>query len=192
MKALMYVGQQKLEQMDIPKPEGECIVRVTGCDICGTDMKALLHGHPNFVPPTILGHEFCGIVEKAPAGSGFAAGDPVVVAPYGECGQCEDCLRGAGELCTHKHRVSSGAFCEYVSVPEALLDGGMIKLPADDEAFTLVEPLACVLLGRSRLRIGEGSRVLIAGGGPMGTLFALTLLDEGVAVDVSEPNESRR
>ncbi len=192
MKALMYVEKEKLELQDVPKPEGECIVRVTGCCICGTDMKALMHGHPSFVPPSILGHEFCGVIDKAPACSGLVPGDPVVVAPYGECGVCESCAHGAEAFCTHKRKVSSGAFCEYVSVPADFIADGVIKLPAQDDAYTLVEPLSCVLLARERLRIREGSRVLIAGGGPMGTLFALTLLDEGIMTDVSEPNESRR
>ena len=99
MKALIYQGERKLAVQSVPEPQGAFIVRVSGCDICGTDLKTYLHGHPNFTPPCILGHEFVGVVERAPAETGFVPGDPVVVAPYGECGECELCLRGAGELC---------------------------------------------------------------------------------------------
>ena len=66
MKALVYVGEKQLELQNIPEPEGEFLVRVLGCAICGTDLKTYLHGHPYFKPPTILGHEFYGVVDKAP------------------------------------------------------------------------------------------------------------------------------
>ena len=75
MKALVYVAEKQLEVRDVPEPEGEFLVRVLGCAICGTDLKTLLHGHPYFKPPTILGHEFYGVVDKAPAGCGYAPGD---------------------------------------------------------------------------------------------------------------------
>ena len=192
MKALMYLGDRTLEVQSVPEPKGAFVVRVSGCDICGTDLKTYLHGHPNFTPPCILGHEFVGTVERAPAGSGFVPGDPVVVAPYGECGECERCLRGAGELCRNKYLVSSGAFCELVEVPLEFVEKGVIKLDAPDDAFTLVEPLACVLTAMDKMRITKASNVLIAGGGPMGMLFALMLRSQGVRATISEPVETRR
>ena len=87
MRALMYVDEKKMELQELPMPEGEVILRVLGCTVCGTDLKTFLHGHPYFKPPTILGHEFYGRVEKAPADSSFAPGDYVVAAPYGACGR---------------------------------------------------------------------------------------------------------
>ena len=80
MKALVYVAEKQLEVRDVPEPQGEFLVRVLGCAICGTDLKTLLHGHPYFKPPTILGHEFYGVVDKAPAGCGYAPGDYVASA----------------------------------------------------------------------------------------------------------------
>jgi len=192
MKALMYLGERKLDVQSVPEPQGAFVVRVSGCDICGTDLKTYLHGHPNFTPPCILGHEFVGTVERAPAETGFVPGDPVVVAPYGECGKCERCLRGAGERCRNKYLVSSGAFCELVEVPLEFVEKGVIKLDAPDDAFTLVEPLSCVLTAMDKMRISKESSVLIAGGGPMGMLFALMLLSQGVRVTISEPVETRR
>ncbi len=192
MKALMYLGEKNLEVQDVPDPEGEFLVRVHGCDICGTDLKTWLHGHPNFKPPCILGHEFIGTVERTPQNSGFSIGDAVVVAPYGECGVCELCQRGAGELCRHKHNVSSGAFCELVSVPLDFVKKGVIKLDFLDEAYTLVEPLACVLTAMDKMHITDKSNVLIAGGGPMGVLFALMLMAKDVPATISEPVEARR
>lgn len=192
MKALMYVGERQLEVQEVPAPEGKFLVRVAGCAICGTDLKTYLHGHPYFKPPTILGHEFYGTVEAAPAETGYRPGDPVVVAPYGDCGACALCSRGAGELCRHKRYVSSGAFCELVEVPLDFVADGVIRLDGLDEAYALVEPLSCVLCGLDKVCMEHVRRALIVGGGPMGTLFALTLLDRGLPVEVVETNPHRR
>ncbi|HWQ07282.1 MAG TPA: alcohol dehydrogenase catalytic domain-containing protein [Feifaniaceae bacterium] len=192
MKALVYLGERNLEVQDLPAPQGAFVIRVRGCDICGTDLKTYLHGHPNFTPPCVLGHEFIGVVERAPLESGYQPGDAVVVAPYGECGECELCLRGAGELCQHKYHVSSGAFCELVEVPLEFVKEGVIKLDTLDEAFTLVEPLSCVLTAMDKMHVTPKSNVLIAGGGPMGMLFALMLASDGVCATISEPVDTRR
>lgn len=192
MKALQYTAPERLELLEIPEPDGECVVRVLGCAICGTDLKTFLRGHPYFKPPVILGHEFYGTVERAPHGGGFAPGDAVVVAPYGECGQCPACAAGHGEMCRHKRYVPTGAFTEKVEVPADFMADGMIRLPDPDPAYALTEPLACVLQGLSQLSFHAGSRALVVGGGPMGALFAMALDQIGQEAAVVEVNEARR
>ena len=192
MKALVYVGQKQLEVQNVPEPEGEFLVRILGCAICGTDLKTYLHGHPYFKPPAILGHEFYGVVDKAPAGCGYVPGDYVTVAPYGECGVCEECLKGNGESCKNKEYVGDGAFCEKVSVPLSFVSRGVFPIPGPDKAFALVEPLACVLDGVEQMEVGRTDRALVIGGGPMGALIAFTLQDRGIDVEVAELNELRR
>ncbi len=192
MKALMYTGEQQMEVQEIAKPEGAFIVRVLGCTICGTDLKTYLHGHPFFKPPTILGHEFYGRVDKAPAESGYKAGDYVVVAPYGECGECDRCKSGLPALCNNKSYVETGAFCEYIEVPLDFVDRGVIRLDGPDYVYALTEPLACVLNAIGELKVQDEDHVLIIGGGPMGTLAAMTLIDRGVKVRVAELNALRR
>lgn len=188
----MYVGEKTMEVQEVPKPQSDFIVRVKGCAICGTDLKTYLHGHPYFKPPTILGHEFYGVVEKAPAATGYAPGDYVVVAPYGECGECETCKAGHPELCKNKDYVETGAFCEYISVPLSFVKRGVIKLNGDEFVYALTEPLACVLTAINELAVQDTDSVLIVGGGPMGMLAALTLQDRGVKVQVAEVNPLRR
>ena len=192
MKALMYIGDQQLEVQEIPKPDGPFLVKVLGCTICGTDLKTWKQGHPYFKPPTILGHEFYGQVEKAPEESGYRPGDYVVVAPYGECGECEICTSGVPELCENKDYVATGAFCETVEVPLSFVDRGVIRLDGPDYVYALTEPLACVLTAINQLEIKASDRVLIVGGGPMGTLAAMTLLEQGVDVAVGEINPDRQ
>lgn len=192
MKALVNTKCQELQLQDVPIPDDDFLVKVKGCCICGTDLKTFLHGHPFFKPPVILGHEFYGEVVKTPEGTGYNVGDLVVVAPYGDCGRCEMCKKGIPELCQSKDYVKSGAFCEYVGVPLTFLERGVIRLEEDNAVFALTEPLACVLTAVEQLKATTNCKVLIIGGGPMGTLFAMTLMDQGVPVRVAELNEKRR
>ncbi|HWP68281.1 MAG TPA: alcohol dehydrogenase catalytic domain-containing protein [Rectinemataceae bacterium] len=192
MKALVYTGIGHLEMMDVPDPETDFVMKVSGCGICGTDLKTYLKGHHFFPPPAILGHEFYGVVQKAPSGSGYSPGDTVVVAPYAECGVCALCRSGAGTLCKNKSFVEGGAFCEYVGIQTNYLDTGLFRIPAGDDAYTLVEPLACVLNGFEHLSLKPGSRALVVGSGPMGALFALLFRAKGFPVTVVEPGALRR
>lgn len=193
MQALMYTGIGQLEMQEVETPKDAYLVRVLGCGICGTDLKTFSVGHHFFKPPTILGHEFIGELVQVPKGSTFKVGEHVVVAPYFECGSCLSCTRGLRPLCSEKRFVSSGAFCEYVAIPGDY-QMGMIRLPSstDEQVFTLVEPLACVLNGIEHLRVKPWSRALVVGGGPMGVLFALYFQDKGVPVTVVEPNPYRQ
>ena len=193
MKALMYTGIGKLEIQQIERPDGPYVVRVSGCGICGTDLKTFTVGHHFFKPPTILGHESVGELVKVPEHSPYKAGDRVVVAPYFECGRCQSCVTGLPQLCSDKHFVSSGAFCEYVTLPDEY-EEGIIAIPegSDELVYTLVEPLACVLNGIEQLRLRPSSKALVVGGGPMGVLFALYFQDIHIPVTVVEPNAYRR
>ncbi|HPL72118.1 MAG TPA: alcohol dehydrogenase catalytic domain-containing protein, partial [Rectinema sp.] len=192
MKALVYTGIKQLELKDVPEPSSDFIVKVLGCGICGTDLKTYQKGHHLFSPPAILGHEFYGLVEKAPIGCGYLAGDKVVVAPYAECGFCDVCIRGAGSLCANKHYVEGGAFCEKVGIASDYIEQGVFHIKELDDVYTLVEPLACVLNGFEQLDLKPTSRALVVGAGPMGALFALLFRAKGIPVAVVEPSAQRR
>jgi len=192
MKALLYTGIGQLELKDVPEPSSDFIVKVLGCGICGTDLKTYQKGHHLFSPPAILGHEFYGLVEKAPIGCGYLAGDKVVVAPYAECGFCDVCIRGAGSLCANKHYVEGGAFREKVGIASDYIEQGVFHIKELDDVYTLVEPLACVLNGFEQLDLKPTSRALVVGAGPMGALFALLFRAKGIPVAVVEPSSQRR
>ncbi|MFZ5859205.1 MAG: alcohol dehydrogenase catalytic domain-containing protein [Spirochaetota bacterium] len=192
MKALIYTGIGHVEIQNVPKPKSGFIVRVLGCGICGTDLKTYLKGHHLFQPPTILGHEFYGVVDKAPLNCGFSPGDFVVVAPYIECGTCNLCLADSGSLCKNKYYISQGAFCEFVSIPDDYISKGVFRIPEDNDVFALAEPLACVFNGFEHLSIRQKSSILVVGSGPMGALFALLFSIKGIPVTVIEPSILRR
>lgn len=196
MKALVYEALGKLEMEDVPEPKEPTVLKVYGTGICGTDLKTLYKGHAHFLPPTILGHEFYGELVKVAPSSKYHVGDKVVVAPYYDCGKCDTCKKGHGELCNDKHYVEGGSFAEFVGIPEDY-DEGIFPIPEetkDEDAvsFSLTEPLSCVLTGASKLKIDEDSSVLIVGGGPMGALFAFYYQDKGVKVTLVEPSAERR
>ncbi|HEY4839526.1 MAG TPA: alcohol dehydrogenase catalytic domain-containing protein, partial [Candidatus Acidoferrales bacterium] len=58
MRAAVYRGKDNVIVEDVPVPEigeGEVLIRVAACGICGTDIKKIHHGFVK--PPQILGHE---------------------------------------------------------------------------------------------------------------------------------------
>src|SRR6185503_1635955 len=128
MKVLLYPEYSHLEIADQsePKPgEGEVLLRVSACGICGSELEAFKKRSPRRVPPLVMGHEFCGVVEEVgPQVSTLAAGQRVVSHSLFGCGQCVRCVRGDAHLCAQRQLFGMnrpGAFAEYVVAPEKCL-----------------------------------------------------------------------
>ena len=88
MKQAVYAGDKVFELRDVPVPEpgeGEVLVKVDYCGICGTDVHGFMY---DTVPAgTVLGHEFTGhIAELGKGVTGWRIGDPVVAG--GGSGSC--------------------------------------------------------------------------------------------------------
>jgi L-iditol 2-dehydrogenase len=79
MRAAVYRGPSSisLEMVPIPKiADGEILLRVHACGICGTDLKKIEYGL--VPPPRIFGHEIAGtVVEAGPGVNRFKVGDRV-------------------------------------------------------------------------------------------------------------------
>jgi S-(hydroxymethyl)glutathione dehydrogenase / alcohol dehydrogenase len=85
-----------LDEIDVDEPgAGEVLVRVAASGVCGSDLH-LLHGRSAVATfPMVLGHEGAGVVEQVGSGvSSVASGDHVVLALYGPCWACANCLTG--------------------------------------------------------------------------------------------------
>jgi L-iditol 2-dehydrogenase len=178
MKVARYLGPGRLALEDAPVPEpgdGEVLVRVRACGVCGTDVKTYLRGHALIGPGSVLGHEVAGEVAVSHH-PGFRVGDRVAVGPYAECGDCDACRRGHPSLCARLHEAFAepGGFGEYVRVPRRLADRVMHVLPdaLPYERAALVEPLACCVHGLRVAGVTAASRLLVIGDGPMGLLQA--------------------
>lgn len=99
--AVAYEGRPELSIEDLelggPGPD-DILVRIVGCGLCHTDVKALAGGMG--VPkPVVLGHEGAGIVEHVGARvSGIQRGDHVVLT-FDSCGTCRACATGKPAYC---------------------------------------------------------------------------------------------
>jgi len=166
---LEKIGSLHLKETHTPETNpGEILLKVTHCAVCRTDAKMWERGQRDLVLPRVLGHEICGVSEES--------GERFAVWPGIACGHCEECSRGAENLCremqiTGFHK--DGGFAEYVAVPESSL----IPIPDDlpGEIASLAEPLACAINGLRQIRVREGERILIYGAGPVGLLTGLTV-----------------
>ena len=174
MKALRYLGSKAVELAEIPVPDiqdGEVLVAMRACGICGTDIKTYLRGHPKLPPGIVLGHEAAGVV-VASRSVNFQEGDRVVAAPYAPCGGCVPCRRGLFSLCEDPNRsyLDPGGFSELIRVPAGIVSQSLLKLPASlsFEQAALTEPLACCVHGLEVLNLHAGGSLLIMGDGPMG------------------------
>lgn len=185
MHALAVTATKSLDlvDLDIPSPgEGEVLVRVAWCGICGSDIPRYFEGAVHSFPQ-VLGHEFSGTVVQLGEGvSNVKEGARVAVAPLVPCGDCEYCKQGRPALCTHYSFVGSrqqGALADYVAVPAI----NVVPIPdhVSLKAAALVEPLTVAIHGVDRANIRTGASALVFGAGVIGLLSAMVLKAKGVS-----------
>ena len=85
MKAAVYSEIKKIHIKEVPRPgceQGEILIKVYFCAICGTDVRIYLHGHKKVAPPHIIGHEIAGEIADIGEGvKGYRRGEHVTVSP---------------------------------------------------------------------------------------------------------------
>jgi L-iditol 2-dehydrogenase len=175
MKTLLYAEHQRLEMAEQPRPEpgpGEVRLKVAACGVCGSELEAFRTRSPRRVPPLVMGHEFCGVVDAAaPDVAVWAPGQRVVSHSLVPCGACVRCTRGDTHLCAQRQIFGMqrpGAFAEYVCVPA----GALVAWPKTlaPEAAALAEPLANGIHVVGLARRLTPALVVILGAGPLGLL----------------------
>lgn len=200
MKGNFFVGNKGFEVREIPIPEpkeGEVLIRVAACGICGTDVH-IYHGDKGsaeVTPPVILGHELAGIIEKTGKGvTRVKPGEHVTVDPNIYCGKCHYCHIGKKQLCENLYAIGvnrNGGFAEYCVVPEEQCYLLNENIPLKYGA--MAEPLACCIHGIDRASIRTGDTVCVIGGGAIGLLMVqLARLSGASRVVLSEPVAMRR
>jgi L-iditol 2-dehydrogenase len=178
VRALIFhrPGDVRLEDVPDPVPgPGDVLVQVEVALTDGTDAKAFQRGHPVLLgpPPSLFGHEFCGV--------DVALGRRVVAANSAPCGVCVPCTRGEETLCENLFPLLNGAYAELILVPERIARRNLLPVPPGlaPEVAALVEPLACCLHGVQRSGIESGDSVAIVGPGPIGLMLAACAADAG-------------
>jgi L-iditol 2-dehydrogenase len=190
MKALTLTAPNELVYGDVPDPEvaqGEVLIEVRACGICGSDSHGMDGRTSRRIPPIIMGHEATGVIREIGAAvEGWAPEDRVTFDSTVFCGSCPWCLRGQINLCDRRRVLGvscaefrqPGAFAELLAVPVQILH----RLP-DSVSFlhgTMVEPLAVALhaIGRARRPI-EGP-VVVVGAGLIGLMITAGLRARGI------------
>jgi 2-desacetyl-2-hydroxyethyl bacteriochlorophyllide A dehydrogenase len=156
-----------------PAPgRGEALVRVAATAVCHTDLEIYTGRHPGVRYPVVMGHEASGVVEAVGAEvTRLRPGQRVVINPIIECGACDCCARGQGNLCRRAGlmgRELPGSLAEHLVLAEGYLHPFPEHL--SPVTATLIETLATVRHGQERARVGAGDSVVVLGQGAAGLL----------------------
>lgn len=198
MKAAVISAPGVVSVENVPDPtpkQGEAVIEVAACGICGTDLHVL---QGEFAPtlPVIPGHEFSGTVVALGDGvDNVRIGDRVGVDPSLYCGDCFYCDRSNDNQCENWGGLgisAPGSAAQFVAAPAE----NCWHVPdsiVDLRNVALVEPLSCALHGFDRLDHTKDAHFLVTGAGTMGLMIAQLARHRGAAsVSLVEINESRR
>ena len=137
-----YLGSQvwrnprlEIREYDIPTPgPEEVILQVKACGICGSDVHMAQADKDGYIYypgltgfPSILGHEFSGVVVEAGkhardkrTNKPFKGGEAVTSEEMLWCGQCKPCADGQPNHCEQLDEVGfnvNGAYTKYIVLP---------------------------------------------------------------------------
>lgn len=167
-------GRLEIEQVPVPElGEGDVLLRVTACGVCGSDIpRVLTTGTYHF--PTIPGHEFGGVVIKAgEKADPSLVGRRAAVIPLIPCRKCKMCEIGAFAQCEQYDFLGSrsdGGFAEYVKVPAENLV--LVPEEVDEDSVAFLEPISVALHVVENCGVAYGDTVAVYGLGAIGIFVA--------------------
>jgi L-iditol 2-dehydrogenase len=204
MRAGVYREKGIVRVEEVPVPEvgdGEVLIKVAACGICGTDIKKIFQRYVE--PPQILGHELAGTVVAVGRGvTKWQPGDRVMSFHHVPCGKCFYCERRLFSQCkqykttglTAGFTPNGGGFAEYVKAMPWVVERGIIALP-DNVSFeeaTFIEPINTIAKAVQKARVASGEAVLIIGCGPIGLQLLMVSRLQGPHLFTSDPMPERR
>ncbi len=148
--------------------DDEVLVRVQSCGICGSDLGRV-YGKGTYHFPTIIGHEFSGIVKHDPKGE--LTGKPVVIFPLIPCFTCDNCKEESYATCSHYDYYGSrrdGGMTQALPIKR----WNVLVMPEGlgfDEG-AMCEPVSVARHAVRKLGIQPGDHVFISGAGPIGLI----------------------
>ncbi len=179
MRTSVLLAKEELTVEERPVPTlaaDEVLVKVSAVGVCGSDVHYFKEGRiGDFVvaAPLILGHEAAGtIVAVGTAVSTERIGERVSIEPQHPSSTSAETLSGRYNLDPHMEFYATppidGAFAEYAKIQSHFA----FAVPDDvsDDAAALMEPLSVGIAAARKAGITAGSRVLIAGAGPIGII----------------------
>ena len=175
----------RLDTFELPEiKENEILVKIISDSICMSSYKATIQGTAHKrIPeniaehPTIIGHEFCGVIEKVGAkwADQFKAGEKFAIQPaFG--------YHGTMYAPGYSFEFCGGDTQYVVLMPEVMECHGLLEYKADEFFYgSLAEPLSCIIgtfhamyhtkPGSYVHEMGiveGGNMAILAGAGPMG------------------------
>jgi L-iditol 2-dehydrogenase len=179
MRAAVLVepGRIEMHERPVPRPEsGDVLVRVGVVGVCGSDAHYYREGRiGEFVveAPLILGHEAGGvIVAVGPGVDDRRIGQRVSIEPQRPDPDSAETRSGHYNLCPHMRFYATppvdGALCEYVTIGAGFAHP--VPDTMTDDAAALCEPLSVGIAAVTKAAVSGGSRVLVAGAGPIGIM----------------------
>ena len=195
-------GVVRVEEVPVPEVnDGEVLIKVAACGVCGTDIKKIFHRYVE--PPQILGHELAGTVIAVGRGVGkWKPGDRVMSFHHIPCGQCFYCERRLFSQCKQYKTTgltagfipNGGGFAEYVKAMPWVAERGIVALP-DNVSFeeaTFIEPINTIQKAVEKARVTAGEAVLVIGCGPIGLQLLMVAKLAGSCLYTSDPMAVRR
>jgi 2-desacetyl-2-hydroxyethyl bacteriochlorophyllide A dehydrogenase len=167
-------GAVSVVDLDEPPGIGE-VLDMEATSICASDLSYIRFGSTN-----VLGHELAGRRND---------GTPVVVEAIYGCLECDQCRRGAYNLCpTHSQRAlgifaDGGMSEQFRAPPERLVD---VPRGLDLRDACLVEPTSVSWHALRLADTAPGTRVAIVGAGALGLLAVAGARRMGAAEVVLE------
>jgi len=204
MRAGVYREKGVVRVEEVPVPEvgdGEVLIKVAACGICGTDIKKIFQRYVE--PPQILGHELAGTVVAIGRGvAKWKLGDRVMSFHHIPCGECFYCKNRLFSQCkqykatglTGGFTPNGGGFGEYVKAMPWVAERGIVALP-DNVSFeeaTFIEPINTIMKAVQKARVSAEETVLIVGCGPIGLQLLMVAKTVGARIYTSDPMAPRR
>eukprot|EP00929_Paragymnodinium_shiwhaense_P044559 TRINITY_DN22841_c0_g1_i1.p1 TRINITY_DN22841_c0_g1~~TRINITY_DN22841_c0_g1_i1.p1 ORF type:complete len:338 (-),score=51.22 TRINITY_DN22841_c0_g1_i1:155-1168(-) len=173
-----------------PGPE-ECLVRVLIAGVCNTDLE-IMKGYMGFAG--VVGHEFVGVCETAPAGHEALVGKRVVgeinlACRASSCGTCARKDDRSRNHCPTRTVLGilfkDGTYAQYLTLPVHNLLVVPDNVTTENAAFA--EPLAAACRITEQGLIAAGDKTAIVGDGKLGLLIAEVLGRHAAATGCPPP-----
>lgn len=202
MAAAVLTAPRRIEIQRRPRPEpaaDEVLVRITAVGVCGSDVHFWHDGRlGDWVAdgPLVLGHESGGRIVAVGSGVPPArVGERVSIEPQHPDTWSDEVLHGRYNLDPNMRFYgipgTDGAFAEYATIQSHF--AWRVPDAVSDEAAALLEPLSVAVAAVRKAGIAPGSRVLIAGAGPIGVAVAQVARVFGASeIVVSDVDVARR
>lgn len=164
-----------MADMAIPTPgDHDLLIKIVKTSICGTDVHLYKWdevAQNNLPIPSVIGHEFVGIVAGMGAlVKGFKEGERVTGEGHIVCGRCRQCRTGRSVLCPNTRNIAihgHGCFAEYFTFPAE--NAFIVPDEIPDEIASIFDPLGNAVHSALVYDL-VGKDVLITGAGPIGLM----------------------